>query len=59
MARWICALLTVGFLWTMMMLPIQAEVKADISITEAQLQAGEETFQKAFEATEKGDFSQA
>ena len=59
MARWICALLTVGFLWTMMMIPVQAEVKADVSITEAQLQAGEETFQKAFEATEKGDFSQA
>ncbi len=59
MARWICALLTVGFLWTMMMLPVQAQAKADLSVTEEQLQAGEEIFQKAFAATEKSDFSQA
>ena len=36
MARWICALLTVGFLWTMMIFPVQAQTKADFSVTEEQ-----------------------
>jgi hypothetical protein len=49
MARWICTLLVVGLMWTMMMCPVQAQTKADFSVTEQQLQAGEETFQKAIQ----------
>jgi tetratricopeptide (TPR) repeat protein len=59
MTRWICTLLAIGLMWTMVMLPVNAQEKPNFSLTEEQLKAGEAIFQKAFEATEKGDFSEA
>jgi tetratricopeptide (TPR) repeat protein len=51
----LCVWLCVG----MMVLPVQAETVSRPSFSEEQLQEGEAISQKAFEATEKGDFAQA
>jgi tetratricopeptide (TPR) repeat protein len=59
MARWIGTLLSIVLMWTMLMLPVNAQEKLPISVTDEQLRLGEALFQKAFEATEKGNFSQA
>jgi tetratricopeptide (TPR) repeat protein len=59
MTRWICTLLAICLIWTIAIVPVNAQEKTKFLLNDEQLQAGEAIFQKAFEATEKGDFAQA
>ncbi|MGK7873445.1 MAG: tetratricopeptide repeat protein [Xenococcaceae cyanobacterium] len=58
MIRWILSLLCLLFVFSSTV-PVMAQEAEIPSVTEEQLQQGEEIAQKAFEATERGDFTKA